>query len=1017
MRLPRFTCLTLARGLAAASIPFAALATTDLLGVLGPVTAALFTLAAGLRRWRFPAAVALGVSACQHLLMLEGHDLAHLAALEQALSCLCAALAAIALMWPRLEAESEDAPLPQLPGTWVLLSTLIVSACDAALLFGQDEALSSNPGQVLITCGFSALWLFAGFMIASLSGPMRWPLQLFSALVSLWTSLAPPFDQDGAQSRLDLHLAALAAPAFAFALGFDWIRAGRTSWRRMLRAGGLAFALGLLPALVAAPHQLTLVALGRVLAQAAAYAIAAGLLPRVVAHRRFSPLRYGSRSPEYVAVIIAGAAVLPIAAIVAKTASHALEVGAALLIWVVIVFVAAFFRVRVARALLWLLTTTPLVALCIDGNGRGFYAFLGTAFAAGVAWLLSSPTVSQHFPRRVRLVPDPRPRVAFAFAAVIVAALTAALFVEVGPRTRGALLAALPGPVIVKAPLLFVPPPPPVPTTSPVRVADSLAVDWRGTWVVDEENDEVVLMKENGAHRAVKVGAWPQRLLIDGDGNVFVSCREAQRIDVIGRDFAVRSMPIDGEPRAMALDPRTNRLYVGLVTAHQLLALDTEKGGIRGRLALPWSPYEVAIAGGQVAALPRVGGSVVLATLDLRESREETLGTNDRDAWHGQALVPVGDDLLVAYAGVDTGMSEPTVTSEGGYGGTVRTPVELHVAMLHRGRTIVVPPPLDETLAGEGADITGAAVHGDQLALVSRGTGQLLEIPLTSLAGLRVTSRLPLAPGATGLVRPAEGEWVTYAAFDRALYKAVGTNTERAGVLGASRLDNELQLGRKLFHQSDERRISNAGLSCAMCHPDGREDGLVWRLKGTRVQTPMLAAKLAETAPYNWHGTSPTLEANIAQTVKRLGGTGLTEPETQALARYLREGLHAPKPPAQAAATMVALGREVFSRPSVGCADCHTLDGTLTDGARHDVGTFGERERAELLEARGESVLEPAAFDTPSLIGVGLTAPYFHNGSAPTLEALVAQNGDHMGHTSGLTERERRALVAFLKTL
>ena len=48
---------------------------------------------------------------------------------------------------------------------------------------------------------------------------------------------------------------------------------------------------------------------------------------------------------------------------------------------------------------------------------------------------------------------------------------------------------------------------------------------------------------------------------------------------------------------------------------------------------------------------------------------------------------------------------------------------------------------------------------------------------------------------------------------------------------------------------------------------------------------------------------------------------------------------------------------------------------------------------------------------------VALTAPYYHNGSARTLEALIAENHDRMGKTSLLTGDEQRALVAYLRSL
>jgi cytochrome c peroxidase len=69
--------------------------------------------------------------------------------------------------------------------------------------------------------------------------------------------------------------------------------------------------------------------------------------------------------------------------------------------------------------------------------------------------------------------------------------------------------------------------------------------------------------------------------------------------------------------------------------------------------------------------------------------------------------------------------------------------------------------------------------------------------------------------------------------------------------------------------------------------------------------------------------------------------------------------------------------------------------------------------------------LPPADFETnpnqevrtPSLLFVGGTPPYYHDGHVPTLAALVAQNDDRMGRTNHLSAAEQAALVAYLETL
>jgi len=143
------------------------------------------------------------------------------------------------------------------------------------------------------------------------------------------------------------------------------------------------------------------------------------------------------------------------------------------------------------------------------------------------------------------------------------------------------------------------------------------------------------------------------------------------------------------------------------------------------------------------------------------------------------------------------------------------------------------------------------------------------------------------------------------------------------------------------------------------------------------------------------------------------------------------------------------------------CAACHRVserDALFTDHAFHNTGigwrrTYGvpERTRVELAPGvyaeldrrtietfseppakdvgRYEITLDPKdrwAYKTPSLRNVALTAPYMHDGSLRSLEAVVefydrggVDNPDKspLLIPLGLTADERAALVAFLRTL
>ena len=109
------------------------------------------------------------------------------------------------------------------------------------------------------------------------------------------------------------------------------------------------------------------------------------------------------------------------------------------------------------------------------------------------------------------------------------------------------------------------------------------------------------------------------------------------------------------------------------------------------------------------------------------------------------------------------------------------------------------------------------------------------------------------------------------------------------------------------------------------------------------------------------------------------------------------------------------------------CTACHTGDWFTDSGAGnptldlngvvllHDIGTcvttgaFVDQTESDVL-GNPRSACE---FDTPTLRGVFATAPYFHDGSALTLDAAVLR----VPNTSDLTDAQRAQLVAYLKTL
>ncbi len=218
-----------------------------------------------------------------------------------------------------------------------------------------------------------------------------------------------------------------------------------------------------------------------------------------------------------------------------------------------------------------------------------------------------------------------------------------------------------------------------------------------------------------------------------------------------------------------------------------------------------------------------------------------------------------------------------------------------------------------------------------------------------------------------------------------------GSVARRIELPGASHNDP----GRNVFHRQTPLKIS-----CASCHPEGRDDGVVWTFAtdGSR-RTQSLAGNILDRAPYHWTGDETSLPVLLDDVfAKRMSGGTLTVAQKAALGPWLNR---VPAPaPASVDPAAVARGAAIFETPMVGCVSCHN-GALLTNNQRFDVGTGGQ-------------------FKVPSLIGVGARAPFLHNGCAQTLmDRFVTCGGAPgvHGNTSTLSQDQLKDLVSYLDSL
>jgi DNA-binding beta-propeller fold protein YncE len=285
------------------------------------------------------------------------------------------------------------------------------------------------------------------------------------------------------------------------------------------------------------------------------------------------------------------------------------------------------------------------------------------------------------------------------------------------------------------------------------------------------------------------------------------------------------------------------------------------------------------------------------------------------------------------------------------------------------------------------------------------------------------------------------------------------------------------------YNSEDRRMSDAGYLSCATCHFDGFEDGRTWDFtrrgnglepmvaggpvkpivrkcagdpppgggvdpplpgqsdvslrEGLRNTTSLLGRRGMGQGLVHWSGNFDEIQDFECEIRLHFGGSGFISretlpddkcrdplgapkagmsPELDDLAAYVTSLEHVDRSPYRNQdGTLTAdgeAGKALFTK--LGCDFCH-VGPDFTDSSRkmlHDVGTLkptsGYRSGAPLT-----------GIDTPTLLGVWETAPYLHDGSAPTLRDVVTTANPHDDHgfVKALNEQQVDQLVSYLQQI
>lgn len=585
----------------------------------------------------------------------------------------------------------------------------------------------------------------------------------------------------------------------------------------------------------------------------------------------------------------------------------------------------------------------------------------------------------------------------------------------------------------------------------------TIAADAQGLWIAERNAGALIRTDHAGEVKAtIELHAGLGELVLDdAQTALFVANRGADRVIryALTGDVATPSAQLMiREPHGLALTPDGATLLITSVANQELVAADTATLLIKWRVELAPEPRPVAVSPDGRWALVGFLTSNAVARVELSnqqvswhalaprdhvevETEESDYGEfdvvqtveavsrfevpNDIGRRHVRnvfALAFVGDGIAIAPHQLATSQMEllPDAERRDAYGGGASgiDPIEYrfarigepaadglidvdhHDVSVHQPRALAYDPVRDVLyIGGYGDDeiaAIGSASRERPTLLWSATLGRAAACGLDGLAVAgehvwahcelaRRVVRIDLEPGRRVSTPSKSSEWV------------------RGPELAASLRSEQIERGAEIFRRGEDWALGGA-LACASCHPEGRSDGLSWRLGRSILQTPMLAGRVEDTGPYKWTGEDPSLRQSFAHTLERIGGSpeDIGAGDFTALAAYITS-LPKPRPPSTTNQDALARGRALFDRE---CAVCHVGDKT-TDRERHEFATSLRK------------------VDTPSLIGLAHTAPYYHDGSAIDLATLLDDRGSvhDMVDTSAFTADERRDLISFLESL
>jgi len=589
-------------------------------------------------------------------------------------------------------------------------------------------------------------------------------------------------------------------------------------------------------------------------------------------------------------------------------------------------------------------------------------------------------------------------------------------------------------------------------------------------WTVNRDNDTVTCINADTLVKLfeVNVGDSPQGLAQATDGNIWVINRKSGDIYVLnpvtGSLVTTYPLPYASQPGGIVFPAARSAAYVTLEATGQLLEIDHATGQVTRTLAVGPGPRGIAsspdgsrlfitrfISPDDAAKIIEVDPAtlVILNTIDLAiETTPDTeaSGRGLPNYLGSPAVSPDGHQLWIPSKKDNIGRGVLLDGLQLTFENTVR-PIVSRIDLATSTENLVARVDLNDRsmpVAVTHSDI------GDYAFVLEQGSNSIDVLDAYNGAIIASIEGVGKAPHGITIDHGRGRLFVhNFLSRDVVVYDITAIlnttsmiNVELATIptVATETLPANVLLGKQLFYDGRDPRLTRDNyMSCAACHDDGGHDGRVWDFtgfgEGLRNTIP-LTGRSGTAGHGRVHSTGNFDEIQDFERQIRIlnNGTGLmddadfnqgtrSEPlgdaktglssDLDALAAYLESLSTFPRSPhRQSDGSQTAeaiIGKIHFD--TLNCASCHGGP-QFTDspaGFRHDVGT--------ITASSGERLGGPLdGFDTPTLRDVWDTAPYLHDGSAPTLHSVftTAAIGTAHAEAMSLSSSELDELVAYL---